>query len=191
LKKKTLAGALTVLALTIGPALGAEAKGPKSGKGKGKAERHALSQGKSKRCGKSKRVGFQLRGTLAPIAEDGSLVGADGAITLNVVKANRHARRWLEDNEATFQTAGVRLAFVGVTDANAPAGIGLEDALATDRVKVQGKLALPKRGCESGETALTTEPNPALKRIKVVRPEPEDGEETETEQEEPSTLPSA
>jgi hypothetical protein len=188
LKKKTLAGALTVLALTIGPALGAEAKGPKSGKGKGKTERHALSHGKSKRCNKAKRVGFQLRGTLAPIAEDGSLVGADGAITLNVVRANRHARRWLESNEPTFQTAGVRLAFVGVTDANEPAGIGLEDALATDRVKVQGKLALPKRGCE---TALTTEPNPALKRIKVVRPEPEDGEETETEQQEPATLPSA
>ena len=63
------------------------------------------------------------------------------------------------------------MSFAGVTDGDLSGAVDLADALPTDRVRVLGKLALPKRGCE-GEAVLT------LRKVKVLR---EVATETEAE----------
>ena len=148
--KKIALVAMTSTALLAGPALAAEAKGPKSGSGK---------SGSSKRCAKTTKVGFQLRGSLANYDAE--------SVSVTVTKANKHAKGWLAANPATFALTGVELKFEGVTDSDGNGVVDLGDVLPSDRVKVDGKLAQPKRGC-TGDTALS------VRRIKVVREVPED-----------------
>jgi hypothetical protein len=157
--KKLIVVALAGLATLALPIVGAEAKPPGAG-----GEKAAGKGGtKSKRCKKPRAVGFVAAGTLASV--EGS------SVNLTVVRANRHARRWLESNEAAFDTADLTVSFAGVTDAELSGAVDLADVLPTDRVRVLGKLALPKRGCE-GEAVLT------LRKVKVLR---EVATETETE----------
>lgn len=101
----------------------------------------------------------------------GSLASYDDAsVALDVARANRHAAKWLSaPNAPAFAIAGVRLAFEGVTDANGT-GVGLDDVVATDRVRVVGKLSRPKRGCPAGEQLLK------LRVVKVTREAPEPAE---------------
>ena len=168
MKKQILVGAMTALALTAGPAVSAEAKGPKA---KGKSERQALKQ--VKKCAKATSVGFDLRGTLAGYEAPN--------LALTVTKANKHARNWLKTNAATFDVTNVPFASEGLTDRDLNGVMTVDDVAPGDRVKVQGKLALPKRGCEA-DAALT------LKRIKATREAPS---EDEVVTEEPSSTPSA
>lgn len=99
---------------------------------------------------------------------EGENVGTD--VLVDVVRANRHADDWLVDNVPTFPTVGVeKIKFIGVTDDVAPVGVGFEDALEDDRVKLKAKLALPKHGCE-GEVLLE------VKKIKVKRPNADETE---------------
>jgi hypothetical protein len=151
----TLAG-LATLAL---PVVGAQAQPPSAGGEKAAGKGGA----KSKRCKKPRALGFVAAGALASV--EGS------SVTLTVARANRHARRWLETSDATFDTAGLTVSFVGVTDGDLSGAVELADVLPTDRVRVLGKLALPKRGCE-GEAVLT------LRKVKVLR---DPASETETE----------
>jgi len=157
--KKMIVVALAGLATLALPVVGAQAKSPRAG------GEHAAGKGgeKSKRCKKPRAVGFVAAGTLASV--DGS------SVSLTVARANRHARRWLETSEATFDTADLTVSFVGVTDGDLSGAVDLADALPTDRVRVLGKLALPKRGCE-GAAVLT------LRKVKVLR---EVATETEAE----------
>ena len=157
--KKMIVVALAGLATLAVPVVGADAKGPPADGDKA-AGKHGA---KSKRCKKGRAVGFVVAGTLASV--EGS------SVTLTVARANRHARRWLETGEAAFDTAGLTVSYVGVTDGDLSGAVDLADVLPTDRVRVLGKLALPKRGCE-GEAVLT------LRKVKVLR---EVAAETETE----------
>ena len=139
---------LAGLATTALPVLSAEAK-------PGHDKPAVKHDGKSKRCKKARSVGFVVRGSLESYE--------DASVTLAVQRANRHARRWLEaGNAPVFDTTGLRVKFAGVTDANADSVVDLADVLPTDRVKVLGKLAVPKAGCE-GEVALK------LKKLRVSR----------------------
>jgi hypothetical protein len=147
--KKIVVCAAVAASLVAMPVLTADAKPGKSGKS-------AKAQ-KSKRCKKPRRLGFVVRGSLASFDST--------SVTLDVARANRHARRYLESNAATFATADARVRFVGVTDTGTD-GVGFEDVASSDRVRVLGKLLVPKRRCE-GDTSLV------VKKIKVVRPEPE------------------
>lgn len=158
---KKLTTAAVAAALFAVPAMSVEAKPSKPGSS-GKSERKA--QGNSKRCAKPHRLGFVVRGTLA--SSDAT------SVTLNVVGANRHARRYLESSPATFSTAGAKLSFEGVTDSSGNGTVGLEDVAASDRIVVIGKLATPKKRC-TGTSSL------AVRKIAVHR-------ETENEVEQPA-----
>lgn len=156
--KKLMILCLAALATLALPVLGAEAK-PSWAGGQKAAGKHGA---KSKRCGKVKSVGFVVRGTLASSVED--------SVTLTVTKSNKHAARWLEENDPSFDTAGLTISYEGVTDADANTVVDLADVLPTDRVKVKGKLALPKAGCE-GEVVLT------VKKVSVSREVEEESSE--------------
>lgn len=157
MKTTFLITAAAALSLAAAPAAGAQP----GEHGNGPGQRAA---GQPKRCEHTKNVGFAAAGSLASFD--------DASLTLTVAKANHHARVFLASNPAVFSTADVTPAFVGVTDANADGVVGLADVVATDRVRVIGKLALPKRGCDG--TASVT-----VRKLSVVRPttDPEPGTE--------------
>jgi hypothetical protein len=59
--------------------------------------------------GRRPRVGFKINGAFAGYA------GTE--LSVEVVRANRHARDWLADNEPVFDTSGVEnTKLIGVTD---------------------------------------------------------------------------
>ena len=162
--KKTALTAATVAALCIAPAAGAHPADRGDGHGRGKER-------STKRCERAHLVGFAVKGTLA--AYDA------GTITLDVVRGNRHARRYLETNPATFSLADARMRFQNVTDANSDGTVDFADVASTDRVMALGRLAVPRKRCE-GEAGLV------IGKVKVLReaveeepaadaPAPEDG----------------
>jgi hypothetical protein len=149
MRKHVLLAALAAAALLVAPVAGADAK-PNGGGG----------PTKSKKCEKLRHVGFKVNGTFV------DFVGTE--VIVEVSRANRHADDWLAEffptSDPTFDTTGVdMIKFIGVTDDFTPVGVGFEDALVGDRVKIKAKLALPKHGCE-GEVVLE------VKKIKVKRP---------------------
>jgi hypothetical protein len=149
--KKLMILSLAALATLALPVLGAQAK-PSDAGGQKAAGKHGA---KSKRCAKVRSVGFVVRGTLSAYDES--------SVTLAVTRSNRHATRWLEDNDpAVFDTTGLTVSFAGVTDADASGVVDLADVLPTDRVRVKGKLALPKARC-TGDVVLT------VKKVSVSR----------------------
>jgi hypothetical protein len=150
MRKRVLLAALAAAAVLIAPVGGANARPNGDGE-----------PTKSKKCEKPKRVGFKVNGTFV------DFVGTD--LTVDVIRANRHADDWLAElfptSDPTFDTTAVdKVKFIGLTDEVTPAGVGFEDAVVGDRVKLKAKLALPKRGCE-GEVLLE------VKKIKVKRPD--------------------
>ena len=124
--------------------------------------------GSSKRCAKSPGVGFVATGSLAGYDET--------SVSLDVARANRHARRWLASNEPVFSLLSVEPSFEGVTDTNADGAIDFADVVASDSVQVMGKVTRPKRGCE-GASSLK------IRRVTVTRET--DGEAVE----EPAPVP--
>ena len=143
--KKIALSILAATALIAGGAVNAGAKPAHAG-GKKAA--------KAKKCAKTQKVGFVVKGTF------GSTDGA--TITVANPHGNKHARRWLAGNAPSFALAGVAVSFEGVTDANADGVIDLADAQPTDQVRVIGKLARPKKRC-AGASTLT------VRKVKVVR----------------------
>ena len=150
--KRIIILALAGLA-TLALPLAAGAK-PPSADGQKPAGKHGA---KSKRCAKPKRVGFVAAGPLVAVDQS--------SLTVGVERGNRHARRWLEDNDAVFDVDGLTVGFAGVVDGDASGTVDLADVLAGDRVRVVGKLSLPKRGCD-GEATLS------LRKVKVSREAP-------------------
>jgi len=159
--KKLIVVALAGLATLALPVVGASAKPPWAG-----GEKAGGQHGKSHRCAKPRRVGFVVAGSLA--AWDGT------SMTLTVARGNRHARRWLDVNEPVFDLTDLTVRFNGVADGDASGTVDMADVLPTDRVRVSGKLALPKRGCV-GDSELV------VRRVRVKRESPADSE-TETQE---------
>lgn len=184
--KKTITTAAAGLALLAFPVLAADAK---PGKGNGQGHGHAQSQdargdggpgqraadqrgnagtrehrgrGRDKRCSKGRKVGFALRGTLAGHTGD--------EVTIAVVRANKHARSFVEGTEHTFALEGARVKFEGVTDSDGSGEVDLADVAPTDVVKATGKVTRPKRGCEAQATV-------TLRKLHVERPQADEAEE--------------
>ena len=124
--KKLIAVALAGLATVALPVVGAQAKPT--------TRRAAESTARSRSAVRSHaRLGSCFAARSAPWRAR--------KVTLNVERANRHARRWLETgNSPEFDTIGLTVRFEGVTDGNADTVVDLADVLPTDRVRVKGKL---------------------------------------------------
>ena len=160
--KKVTVAALAAVALVAMPVAGADA-----GKGKLRSEskaQHRSDKGDSggeragkrelRKCKRQRRVGFVAAGTAS--AQDSA------SFVLTVRRANRHAKKWLAVNEATFSTTGVKLRLKGIDDSTGDGTVDFADVLSTDRVRVIGKLSRPKRRC-TGDATLR------LRRIVVHR----------------------
>lgn len=147
------------------------------------ADRPADAGSKSKRCTAVKKA-FVLGGHQSAATDDAITV-------IDVTSRNRHARRYL-GTATTYDLASaigkdgsvVAPTFVGVTDrvddpattdVNEDDGnttVGMEDVLATDKVKVKGYITVAKKGgkkkvCPGADSAVV------VKSIRIVRPEPE------------------
>jgi hypothetical protein len=123
----------------------------------------------ARKCKKGRKVGFSVRGTLAGYtAED---------VTLTVVRANKHARSFIEGDAHTFAIDGARVKFEGVTDTDESGEVDFADVAPTDVVKVTGKVVRPKKGCDAGEPAVT------IRKVHVERPEADEAEEPEVTEE--------
>jgi hypothetical protein len=126
------------------------------------SRRHA-----SRKCKRAHSVGFVAKGSLKSYTED--------SVTLDVTRANRHARSFLAGAEPTFTLGTARVRFSGVTDADGNGAVDFADVLPTDKVVATGKATRPKRGCE-GETVLK------LRKLQVVRPVADESDDSEDEQ---------
>jgi len=133
------------------------------------ADEPGRGRGAARRCKRPQSVGFVAKGSLTAFTED--------TVTLDVKRANRHARSYIKAAGATFALRAARVRFAGVTDADNSGTVDFTDVRPTDQVVAIGKAVRPKRGCE-GVTDLK------LRKLQVVRPDAdESGSETETESE--------
>jgi hypothetical protein len=117
----------------------------------------------SRKCKRTHPVGFVAKGTLASYTDE--------TVTLDVTRANRHARSYLAAADSTFTLGNARVRFAGVTDADGNGAIDFADVLPTDKVVAIGLATRPKRGCE-GETVLK------LRKLQVVRPEADESDDS-------------
>lgn len=165
--------ALSVLAFPI-------AADAKRGQGQGQAgqgddsrsgdrEQRSDQRRGSRKCKKPHAVGFVAKGSLT------SFDAAAGTLTLDVKRANRHARRYIEAAGSTFTLGEARVRFVGVTDGNGSGSVDLADVLPTDKVVATGKATKPKRGCE-GDIVLK------LRKLQIIRPQADEAEGTDPQQ---------
>jgi hypothetical protein len=169
MQKRVLLAALAAAALVVAPVAGSHAKQD--------------GDGGSKKCEKTKSVGFKVRGAFAGFVD----TGLGGDLTVAVDHANRHARDRLGEPfppSVTFELDGTeKVKFIGLTDNPSiipGAGtIGFEDAVTTDRVKLKAKLEQLKHGCPpppeedavlEGDTELSqVSTDPDVKKVKVKR----------------------
>jgi hypothetical protein len=151
MRKRVFIATLAAAALLVAPVAGTDAKQDGDG-----------GSTTSKKCDKPKpkQVGFKVNGTFV------DYVGTE--LTVEVVRANRHADDWLAEFFSTsdphFNTDVDKIKFIGVTDDIDPDGVGFEDAKVGDRVKIKAKLTLPRHGCEDGVEL-------EVKKIKVKHPD--------------------
>ena len=117
----------------------------------------------SRKCKRTQAVGFVVKGSLAGYTAE--------TVTLDVKRANRHARSYLTAADSTFTLGTARVRFAGVTDADGNGTVDFADVLPTDKVVAIGKATRPKRGCE-GETVLK------LRKLQVVRPEADESDDS-------------
>ena len=157
---KNIAAVLCVAALAVPAAV--LAKGP-SGNGKS-GDQHG-NQNKplkptkpthvSKRCKHQPKVGFVLGGKLDPAST------AD-TITVDVTRSNKHSKPFVTDGKFTFNTAGVKVKYVGDNPFTTP---GAELHRSDWRVQVIGKVIKYKKGCTAD-----TAPAPTVRKATVKAP---------------------
>jgi hypothetical protein len=115
------------------------------------------SHGPKGKCAKVQSVGFSAAGTLAGYTAD--------SVTVDVKRANKHARGYIAAAGSTFSLGGARVKFAGVTDADGSGSVDFADVLPTEVVKLTGKVSRAKKGCPVTESALK------LRKVQVVRPD--------------------
>jgi hypothetical protein len=122
----------------------------------------------ARRCKRTHSVGFVVKGSLASFTAE--------SVTLDVKRANRHARGYIKTAGSTFTLGAARVRFVGVTDGDSSGTVDLADVQPTDKVVAVGKATRPKRGCE-GEVELK------LRKLQIVRPQAQESDDSAGESE--------
>jgi hypothetical protein len=163
MRKLSIAAALAAVSL-MGSATALASNGHGGESPKGQHGQNQAGHGKSHRCLKTHRVGFVLHGTFA------GFDAASGDVTVDVVAANRHARRYLDGATTyTFGSTGLdapKASFEGLADVNADGVVGFDDAATTNEVVVIGKLRTTKRGCPTSDAVAP----PTIRKVKVHAP---------------------
>lgn len=174
MKLKKTAVATAIAALTIPAAADAAKPSEPGSKGRAKAEQQRSAKAQKKSQPKTQRVGFTLAGTeLAglPLTTAAGDVAAS-SFTLDLTSANKHARNALGQGEAPDVTKafidgdntstvpadanGFELKLEGVTDGDdAGTDVTVADVLATDRVKVIGKVVRTRTKSKGSKPSFT------------------------------------
>ena len=151
---KNIAAVACVAALAVPAAV--LAKGPngdhgKSGQPHGKSNPNHVS----KRCNHQPKVGFTLGGKLDSASTPQN-------ITVDVTRANKHAKPFVTDGKFSFSTTGVNVKYVGDNPFTTPgANLHMNDW----KVQVVGKVAKLKKGCTASNT-----PSPTVRKAMVIGP---------------------
>lgn len=162
-----MTAALAAAAIVAVPVQGAAAKQGGEHGSHGPAAEHGHGHANGK-CRKAHSTAFAAAGTLAGYTAD--------SVTLDVTRANKHARDYIAAAGSTFSLAGARLRFEGVTDADGSGTVDFADVLPTDVMRVNGKVSKPKRGCPAADSTVT------VRKVHVERPGA--GDEAEQEDDE-------
>jgi hypothetical protein len=157
-KVHVLALLVAACALFVAPAIGqahhkpGHTKGPKNG------------QPNSKRCAKTPKLGFVVRGTLVSFTGDDAATTPDNeaSVTITVTGANRHARNSGEladqdPNTDGVQVKGAPYSVSGLTDPFKLQLVGyegLDTPSPGDPVGIIGKIARTKKKCAPAGTSL-------------------------------------
>ena len=155
---KNIAAVACVAALAV-PA-GVLAKGPGGDHGKstdphGNPNKPTKPTHVNKRCKKQPKVGFTLGGKLDPAST------AD-TITVDVTRSNKHSKPFVTDGKFTFNTAGVKVRYVGDNPFTTP---GAELHRTDWKVQVVGKVIKFKKGCTADNA-----PAPTVRKATVIAP---------------------
>lgn len=155
---KNIAAVLCVSALAI-PA-GVLAKGPGGTHGNpngqhGNPNKPHKPGHVNKRCKKQPRVGFVVGGRLDPAST------AD-TITVDVTRSNKHSKPFVIGGKFTFNTAGVKVNYVGDNPFTTP---GAELHRTDWKVQVIGKVIKNKKGCTAENS-----PAPTIRKATVIAP---------------------
>jgi len=170
-------------ALLALPAAGAAHPGKDQGQGKAHGQATPQSgKGQSKRCAKTQKVGYSVRGTLVSFVADNPATPAnEGTVTLTVTGANRHARDSGEIADQDAVTPGVQVQgatyTVPVTD---PFVLKLRGYAAPDTpsvgdvVHVSGKIARMKQKCvPAGTSTADRYATPDVRRVTIIDSDPD------------------
>jgi hypothetical protein len=129
--------------------------GADHGKGKGSHGRHLGTSGhpgKSHKCAPH-AVGYVASGTLEAQSLTENANGTySGSLSVDVTRANRHARGDLGKHEYTVED--VRVTF-GLKDLDGDAA-GIDDIAAGDRARLLGRITTLAKKCPAGEFTPTT-----------------------------------
>ncbi|MEA2273404.1 MAG: hypothetical protein QOI98_2112, partial [Solirubrobacteraceae bacterium] len=138
---------------------------------------HPTGPHKAKRCERTPRVGFVVRGTLTSFtADDPATTANESSVTITVKGANRHARHSGEladsdPNKAGTQVAGDSYTVNGATDAFRLrlVGYAANEAPATgDAVRISGLIPRTKAKCADAGTSLADRYGaPNVRRVTV------------------------
>jgi hypothetical protein len=156
---KNIAAVLCVAALAVPAAV--LAKGPGSNGNHGPNGTHGNPNTPhkpshvNKRCKKQPKVGFVVGGKLDPAST------AD-TITVDVTRSNKHSKPFVTDGKFTFNTAGVKVRYVGDNPFTTP---GAELHRGDWKVQVVGKVIKLKKGCNADNA-----PAPTVRKATVIAP---------------------
>jgi hypothetical protein len=172
-------------ALLALPAAGVAHPGKGQGQGPDKAQSPATShsgKGHSKRCAKTQKVGYSVRGTLVSVTADNPVTPANEAtVTLTVTGANSHARNSGEIADQNATLPGVQVAgatyTVPATDAFVLKLRGYEapdTPSVGDVVHVSGKIARSKQKCvPAGTSTADRYATPDVRRVTITDSDPD------------------
>ena len=172
----------------VGALMALPAAGVAHGKGQGQGHDKAHSpathsgKGQSKRCAKTQKVGYSVRGTLVSVTADNPATPAhEGTVTLTVTGANSHARNSGEIADQNAATPGVQVAgatyTVPTTDSfvlKLDGYVAPDTPSVGDAVHVSGKIARTKKKCAPSGTSLADRyAAPDVRKVTVTDRDPD------------------
>lgn len=184
LNARMLMSTSAVGALLALPAAGLAHPGKGPGQGQDKTQTEATHNGKghSKRCAKTQKVGYSVRGTLVSVTADNPATPAnEGTVALTVTGANIHARNSGEIADQNAALPGVQVVgatyTVPATDAFVLKLRGYEapdTPSVGDVVHVSGKIARSKKKCvPAGTSAADRYATPDVRRVAITDSDPD------------------
>ena len=153
---KNIAAVLCVAALAVPAAVLAKGPGSNGNHGNhGNPNKPHKPSHVNQRCKRQPKVGFVVGGKLDPAS-------TPDTITVDVTRSNKHSKPFVTGGKFTFNTAGVKVNYVGDNPFTTP---GAELHRGDWKVQVVGKVVKLKKGCTAENS-----PAPTVRKATVIAP---------------------